>query len=223
MMKDQNMKHLISLTFVPALLGAMTLNSAQADSFMQQGDERSLTVGFQRPYVGLNIGLADVGAGVEKTGSSDVELQSDQITLGGFAGFDLLSANFGGHGILVGVEGDLSPMSLDESKTDPTLGLLRAKSGYVATLRLRAGYAWEKTYLYATTGAAFSDVKVNDHELGTGAALGVGGEYLIDDKWSARAEGMITAFGDEETPINGTNRKAGGGKAALRLGVAYSF
>src|SRR5690606_2825330 len=115
---------------------------------------------------------------------------------------------------------------------------------YVATLRARAGYAWDRALVFGTVGAAITDTKftANDDvmdpdpdEIGSikldnvGVVVGGGVEYALNEQWSVKAEGLYFWFNDDHSTYDLTNDQDEGNFIdfrnawALRVGVNYHF
>ena len=96
-------------------------------------------------------------------------------------------------------------------------GFVTEKVDYVATLRGRFGYAFDRSMIYATAGLAWSQARHND-SLGApgegvksldtrlGLALGGGAEFRLDQLWKARVEYMYEHFGRESHRLASGNR-----------------
>jgi outer membrane immunogenic protein len=130
-------------------------------------------------------------------------------------------------------------------------GFSKSSVDWLSTVRLRAGYAFDRALVYATGGLAVGGVKSESGSVGTdgsvvdtfygsksetrtGWTLGGGLEYAIDDHWTARAEGLYYDLGtvnysvaaqDGQTAAEGlsinANHKFDG--AIFRVGLAYRF
>lgn len=182
------------------------------------------------PYAGIQAGYG--------WGESDANFELDQSTasiaasepiiifparegsidaqgfLGGVhAGYNLQSDN-----LVLGIEGDVEFSDIDGDtdivleEGDPALARQEKKYDWLASLRLRAGYAVDRVLFYATGGVAFADVdmsfKLTDgsfNESETEAAFGitVGGglEYALTDNLTLRAEYRYTDL--EDTSFSG--------------------
>ncbi len=109
------------------------------------------------------------------------------------------------------------------------------------SIRLRAGYAWDRALLYATGGAAFAGVKTTysdfygfDSISKTRAGWTVGGgvDYAITDNWSVRAEYRYADFGSyNDYLINSAPLYNGAAEAMhthltenrVQVGFSYKF
>ena len=103
-------------------------------------------------------------------------------------------------------------------------------SDYLASLRGRVGYAFDRALIFATGGVAFTDASAESDDFGgfnldaddslTGWTIGAGGEYAFTDNWIGRVEyryydfsnGSLDDLGDVDL---GTN--------TLTVGVGYKF
>ena len=102
------------------------------------------------------------------------------------------------------------------------------KASFVGSTRIRAGYAWERFYLYGTAGLAVSDFAVkpagnNKKEIRIGGVVGIGGELKLRDQWSMRVEALAYDFGDQDYVFSGTKRNTQQGMATFRLGLSRKF
>jgi len=197
------------------------------------------------PWTGLYLG-ANVGYGFGGISGTTTPLDGSANAIAATESADLSLANIIGgaqagynyqfsNGIVLGVEGDFGWARM--SKTQNALAteaqllmdanMLQASTDYsfdwFATVRGRAGYAWDKLMVYGTAGVAFlreeeertqyqSDIAYEARPAGnrttpffteisartrTGLAIGGGAEYAIADNWSIKAEYLFSAFGSE--------------------------
>lgn len=202
-------------------------------------------------YVGANIGYG--GADFEgsydgdegsNTGFIDddggpFDLEPDGIIGGIQVGYNWQSGSF-----VYGIEGDIAAVDWSDSLTNDDDESVSVDTNYVATLRARAGYAWDKALVFGTVGAAFTDTEFfatdevgsnNPDEFGSvdlddiGLVVGGGVEYALNDRWSVKAEGLYFWFNDDQSIANLTDdtdeddfidfRNAW----MLRVGVNYHF
>jgi len=132
--------------------------------------------------------------------------------------------------LVVGVEGDINWMGGRGRGASPiaTLGgesavaFDRARSNWLATLRGRFGFAFDRTMIYATGGLAFSDLKRSRNldwtfadgcpptgvgafqrchsgsvSTSVGGAVGGGVEHAFTDNWTMKAEYLYVRFPDK--------------------------
>ena len=143
---------------------------------------------------------------------------------GGYAGYNWQSAQW-----VFGVEGDFNGVWNDETFNvggfDVDVG-----TDYLASVRGRVGYAFDRTLIFATAGVAFTRMSaeadlfnvasLNADQNFTGWTVGAGAEYAFTDNWIGRLEyryydfgdSSIDGFGDVELQTN-----------AVTAGIAYKF
>lgn len=161
--------------------------------------------------VGSRSDPIDLDAGEE--GSIAVE-----GVLGGLhAGYNLQWDN-----LVLGVEGDAELADIDgdtdvlPDATDPAFARQEKEYDWLASLRLRAGYAMDRVLVYATGGLAFGDVdmsfSLNDGsfseqqtETAFGWTVGGGVEYALTDALSLRVEYRYTDL--EDTSFSGLSEQ----------------
>ncbi len=148
------------------------------------------------------------------------------------------------HSIVVGIEGDISWMDIHgefRSSTSSLDGLVTTSEGvsakldWLATLRSRLGWAYDRYLLYATGGVAFGgvhgsgDLTLGIDQLGTlsiatsdrkthvGWTAGAGVEGMITSNWSAKLEYLYTDLGwlKHEGPVT-----VGGTLAPVLSGIS---
>src|SRR4029077_2351389 len=83
------------------------------------------------------------------------------------------------------------------------------QTNWLATVRPRLGYVWDRTVLFVTGGLAVTDVHFSDSfidafgdagsssvsQVKTGWAIGGGAEYAVTNNWSVKAEYLHLDFG----------------------------
>lgn len=154
-------------------------------------------------YIGAHAGYAwtDVD-GLYDGGFFDVPgLDLDGAVAGGQIGYLHQYDN----NIVVGAEIDASAVFADDRDEDGD-NSFDAELDYLASARLRLGYALEGGFLpYITGGVALAgySVDIDDgdtpsfDETAVGGVAGGGVEYMFDENWSLRAEGLYYFFDDE--------------------------
>lgn len=129
-------------------------------------------------YGGLQVGKTDID-------SDSGLLDGDDTSYGVHAGYDYDFGRF-----VLGGE-------LDYDKTDIELGGGAANVDSVARAKLKAGYDFGNTLVYATAGAARADTSVGDE---TGPFAGLGVTYKVTDRYTVGGEVLKHQFDD----VNGT-------------------
>jgi outer membrane immunogenic protein len=155
---------------------------------------------------------------------------------------------------IVGLEGDFNWLGHDSTLVQSglsTLGALTITStlsaDWLATIRGRLGFTFDRAMIYATGGVAFSDLGLSQtfalpasaafgtgssNDIQTGFALGAGAEWAFAPSWSAKAEYLYTRFegvtsnlivnpGAQNQPYTGSTSDVEFHQ--VRLGVNYRF
>ena len=111
----------------------------------------------------------------------------DDISYSGRIGFDKQFTH-----IVVGIVGEFGKSEVRDSvsafSTTPASYTMTRKVDYNANLRLRAGYAFDKTLFYATGGGAYAKVKSTFETSNTANAFAASGK---NDAWGFVAGGGI--------------------------------
>ncbi|MEJ0078172.1 MAG: outer membrane beta-barrel protein [Alphaproteobacteria bacterium] len=180
-------------------------------------------------YIGGNIGgkwaqsdgsvtIAAAGTGAAATPASAVAFgrgDSSSFMGGGQIGCQIQTGNW-----VLGLEGDADWHRLSFSRTlvgGAALPILFVagdvfdlRSDWQASARGRIGYAWDRWMIYATGGAAFTNVNVgtnfiaigpfpatvvSDSKTLVGWTVGGGMEYAITNNWIAGIEGRYSNYG----------------------------
>lgn len=184
------------------------------------------------PYVGLNLGVAfgkskvstEVGSNsyFAATSVSSIaatahdELTPDAVTGGGQIGFNYQTGPW-----VLGLEGDFGALDIDETTStgavtypccSPTTYTITqtVRTNWIATVRPRIGWTTNNWLIYATGGAAFTDLKYAESfsdtftpasesssrsETKTGWTAGAGMEWRLGTHTSLKAEYLHDEFG----------------------------
>jgi outer membrane immunogenic protein len=190
-------------------------------------------------YVGGNIGAA-----LSRNGQSEGQAFADPNTTGSpLLSFDTNgTAAIGGLEIghnwqfaqqwVAGIEADFSWTDLGGSQTynpippgmavavAPSFLMMSRNVEWVSSARGRFGYAWDRTLLYLTGGAAWSRTdfaginsraggafgeSISFHSTRDGWVIGGGLEYLVSNNWSARAQYLYYSFRGMNGIASGTS------------------
>ena len=189
------------------------------------------------PYIGLQAGYGwgESDASIERSDQS-AAAASEPISIffgggsidaegflgGGHAGYNLQSGS-----LVLGIEGDaeFSDTNGDTDVIGETTFAKQAKEfDWLASLRLRAGYAVDRVLFYATAGVAFAQVDMSfkltdeefiealgpfhesENETAFGVTLGGGVEFALAENLTLRAEYRYTDL--EDTSFTGINFNA---------------
>jgi outer membrane immunogenic protein len=234
------MKQLLVSASVMALLGgaAMAADLPTYEAPAPIYSPAPLAYSWTGFYVGLQAGYGwgdvDGDASVDAdpdTGGYDYEI--DGFIGGIHAGYNHQFNNF-----VVGVEGDVEYASLDGSGggDDPGFGSFyhETELDWLATLRLRAGFAIDRLLIYGTGGVAWAHIDQAFGEDGDpalddgdrsrwGWTLGAGAEYAFANNWTARAEYRYYDLGDDD--VSGVDYSDDNDITlhTVRLGASYKF
>jgi len=192
------------------------------------------------PYVGAQIGWlhSDGKWNIGLPGSppdpfvGPVSYSGDGVVGGIHAGYNWQWGNF-----VVGPEADIEATS---AKAQSAFGFTEtADLKWQGSVRLRAGYAFDRLLPYITGGVAFGDFdytldvrpfpgEATFSEVRTGATIGAGIEYAFSDKWSARLEYRYTDYGKASGTgfpifIPAVQQRHEIHTDSVRFGISYRF
>jgi len=154
-------------------------------------------------YLGLNGGFS-LGSSQWIQGQNATSVfNTDGFLLGGTVGF-----NYPVSAVLFGVEADADWSTLNGSAGNcavngtGAVAACETKNSVLGTFRARMGYAFDRTLIYVTGGAAFGELRTGLNPPATfnsttkvGWAAGTGVEYALTDAWSAKAEYLFVDLG----------------------------
>ena len=187
-------------------------------------------------YVGAHVGygFGASHANVFDGAAYDIRNHFGGATAGVQAGYNVLLPSR----VLLGVEADLTfPSYLDSNgviaTTTTASGVLSERLDYAGSLRARLGYAAPRWLLYVTGGLAFAGERfeytspVFDEKklsLRAGWIAGVGAEYAIGPKWSARIEYLYSDYGHHNVQLgSGLQSTSAFDIQTVRLGLNRKF
>ncbi len=192
-------------------------------------------------YLGLNgsfsLGDSEWSDGV--TGTSSGSFGTSGFVFGGTFG-----ANYQAGSLVLGVEtdGDWADSSGFGTFTGASLcaGGCLTRNTWLATVRGRGGYAFDRFLVYGTAGAAFGNVQAhlaNDPVSSTteaGWTVGAGVEVALDPYWSAKAEYLFVDLGNGSCTTDCAIQNPNGpplipnvsvkfNESLVRAGIDYKF
>ena len=196
-------------------------------------------------YVGASVGYSRHNARFEEADFQWFGTTFEQNSSGATATLQV-GKNWQSGQLVFGVEADISAFSNDRTQLyAERQARIRNDLNWMATLRGRSGLAIDRTLLYATGGLAIAGFDRSfernaagnyDNWLDLGATkigvvAGLGIERALNDKWSARVEGLVAKFGKNgrianDAPTNPSESAVldiDDTVAILRLGVNYRF
>ena len=153
-------------------------------------------------YVGINGGYGWGNADLSNAlGSFTTNNQTGGL-VGGTLGYNMQTGNW-----VWGIEGDLD-YALIKGNTSNTIavgpcaaGGCTVKNTWIATVRGRVGYAWDRFMPYFTGGGAFGGVTIDPatgsstNQTATGWTIGGGVEWAFMGAWSAKLEYLYADLG----------------------------
>jgi outer membrane immunogenic protein len=171
---------------------------------------------------------------------------------GSFTGGVQAGYNYQIGSMVLGAEGDVNYLGAGKRQSfTGSSGLLtssvstQAKTDWLGTARVRAGFAFDRALVYGTGGLAFGNVKGSAAaSLNTGAAwagsksdtavgyaVGAGVEYALTNNLTTKVEYLYYNLGDQKTALTASGPAGGftiGSKAKVdgnivRAGLNYKF
>jgi outer membrane immunogenic protein len=176
-------------------------------------------------YAGVNAGYG--------WASYDTSTGSDKMK--GFIGGGQLGYNWQISSFVLGVEGDFQYSGQKRSETAVIGGITITgdeKVQWFGTARGRVGYAFDSVMIYATGGAAWSNLKASASALGLtvstdttkmGWTAGGGVEWMFLPRWSVKAEYLYIDSGSTDLTVAGVTVSGKLKDQVARLGVNYHF
>jgi len=155
-------------------------------------------------------------------------------TSGGLFGFTV-GGNYQFHHFVLGIEADADWTSLSGSVRCTNPGGLplgcQTNGETLATVRGRAGFAWDRILFYGTGGAAFGNVQAGssataafDSGLEAGWTAGAGIEAAIAPNWSVKVEYLYVDLGSLSCNVNcAASTSVSFTENVIRAGVNYQF
>jgi iron complex outermembrane recepter protein len=192
-------------------------------------------------YLGINGGYSFGGSAWADsvTGGASGNFQTSGFLFGG-----TLGANYQTGAFVFGIEadGDLADPSGVGTFTASSLcaGGCGTKGGWLATVRGRAGYAFDRILVYGTGGAAFGNVQAgfSTHAVSSateaGWVAGAGAEVAFAPKWTAKVEYLFVDLANGSCTTACAIANPGGvplipniavkfNESVVRAGVNYKF
>lgn len=163
---------------------------------------------------------------------------SDAFNSGiGFLGGAQIGADLQMNSLVFGVEGDFSWTNLKGSGTDSAGEAINTNTQWTSTVTGRIGAAFDRLLLYGKGGLALARDRSSLTDLGgnsatanvtrTGWTAGVGLEYALDDRWSAKLEYDYLGFGSQAfnftTPLEAVSTNANLNVQEVKAGLNFRF
>jgi len=182
-------------------------------------------------YVGINGGYA-FG---DSNWTDPILGSTGNFTTSGWLAGGTIGGNYQWGQFVLGIEGDGDWTNLTGT-TNSAAGSCgvgcTTQSDWLATVRGRAGWAWNRVLFYGTAGAAFAHVQaaagafpfMNSTEAGWTA--GVGLEYAFAPNWTAKAEYLFVDLANASCGFancGGTSTTVSLNENIIRAGVNFKF
>ena len=195
-------------------------------------------------YVGGNVGGVANDSTVENgpPGPNGVFLTGGPCSNNGsgFIGGFQAGYNWQISQAVIGIEGDISWSSLSRSSpvTAPAIDTFSSRLNWLATIRGRLGWAFDRLLVYGTGGVAFADLSDQYTSLvgipftatpsssRTGWTAGGGVEYAVTTNWTVKVEYLHVDLGSKSALDNFGTGYAFNFKDSLdvgRVGINYKF
>ena len=152
---------------------------------------------------------------------------------GGTAGYNWQAA---GSSWVFGLEGDIDAANIRGTGNNPDCAVLancQTRTTWLATVRGRAGHAWDRWLLFVSGGGAFGNIKASaagtPEETATRAGWTAGGgvEYAFSGPWTAKVEYLYVDLGSFSCSVVGCGLPAPTNVNhqfnVLRGGINYRF
>jgi outer membrane immunogenic protein len=193
-------------------------------------------------YAGVNGGYAG-GSERSTLRVTGVDFLDGSASYSGMFGGFQIGANVQYDSLVFGAEADLQAAAIggrSHPYTDPSFAipfLINNKLDSFATLRGRAGYAFDRVLPFVTGGVAVghntieqtgqTGAPVTDSILHLGWVVGGGVEYAVNDDWTAKAEYLHMDFGAkaylQDALVAGSDTVVRTNFDLLRFGVNRRF
>jgi outer membrane immunogenic protein len=187
-------------------------------------------------YIGVNGG----GAFGNSNWTDPIDGPTGNFNVSGFLIGGTLGANYQIGSWVLGVEGDgdWTNFSGTTSNASCTFVGCTTQSNWLATVRGRAGYAWDRVLFYGTAGGAFANVQGSagafpfSSTTQAGWTAGAGVEYAFAPNWTAKVEYLFVDLGNAScgfgncgggTPAAPVNTTISLNENVLRAGVNFKF
>jgi outer membrane immunogenic protein len=154
-------------------------------------------------WTGFYIGINGGGAWGESSWTSTGDFDVSGVLIGGTIGYNWQMGPW-----VLGLEGDIDWTNIKDSTTTGCLAGCQTANSWLATVRGRVGYAFDRFLPYVTGGLAVGDVRARTpgfpgaDETNFGWTLGGGLECAIAGTWTAKAEYLYVDLGDFNCGLN---------------------
>jgi outer membrane immunogenic protein len=218
-----NLKCVLAASVLPLLAAG----GARAADVVQEPPPEIPVFTWTGFYLGIQGGYVWTDLDISPAGFSTGDLNGGMF--GGYAGY-----NFQYDAWVFGIEGDFNGVWNDKSFTTfgPPLVTVDVGNDWLASIRGRVGYAFDRTLIFATGGVGFTQASADVATPGaffsgdktlTGWTLGGGVEYAFTDNWIGRAEYRYYGFDDKDLDGAGPLSSVDLNTQTVSVGIAYKF
>jgi outer membrane immunogenic protein len=175
-------------------------------------------------YVGVSGGYGwGDSSHSESGGLATGNFDANGWLLGGTLGYNWQAGQ-----TVLGIEGDWSWANLDGTGASAS-GPISTELNWLATGRVRAGYAVDNYLFFVTGGAAWGKVEAANLGVGSGSdtrlgwTIGGGVETMLAPNWTAKLEYLYVDLGDKNTYTATGPVQVALTSHIVRLGLNYKF
>jgi len=181
-------------------------------------------------YVGVNGGYAFADSNWTSPPPATGNFSTDGFLVGG-----TLGGNYQWGQFVIGIEadGDWANLNGTTYNTCGSYGCT-TQSDWLATVRGRAGYAWDRVLFYGTGGAAFGNIQAAagglpfSNSTQTGWTAGGGIEFAFTPNLTAKVEYLYVDLGSQSCPAGNCSYTGPATTVTLtenivRAGINYKF
>jgi outer membrane immunogenic protein len=185
-------------------------------------------------WSGFYIGINGAGAFGNSSWMDPALAATGNFSVTGVLIGGTLGANYQVGSWVFGIEGDGDWANLDGTTFNTSCAGVgcETSSDFLATIRGRVGYAWNRVLVYGTAGGAFADIQAAAGGLPfmsstqAGWTAGAGLEYAITPGWSAKVEYLLVDLGNAScgtANCGGTTTTVSLNENVVRGGFNYRF
>jgi len=183
-------------------------------------------------YVGINGGYAFGTSSWNEPGF--IGGPTGNFSTDGFLVGGTLGGNYQWGQFVLGIEGDGDWTNLNGTTTTACFAGCETKSDWLATVRCRAGYAFDRVLVYGTGGAAFGNLQAAYAALPfssstqTGWTAGGGVEFALTPNLTAKVEYLYVDLGSQSCAVGNCSNSGNPTIVSLtenvvRAGINYKF
>jgi outer membrane immunogenic protein len=234
-------KQLFCATATAAIVAALSGPVAAADLRLAPPQRPAVIVptwaGF---YVGGHVGYGRSNHD-QRTSNNATNLWDGKKSLSGLAVGFHTGYNWEINRWVLGIEGDASITPWENTQGDNTGVYIRRRLDWLASVRGRLGFTFDRTLIYATGGVAFANASTTENVShvvalkynSVGYVVGGGIETKLNPNFSVRLEGLYYGFnktksscagnGAEGSPVHCQMIDKFKDAAVVRVGASWHF